>query len=151
LQRSLITSRVESPDPSSPRSPKSEVVQPIESKSLVKRGADTRRGISKFRVSQTEVLKSPQVVGRKSEGMADMGGKMWFSSHTQLDNSERTMVLDRLLLVSAIAAMSLRSYGILSPIPSMHDEHAPVPWVTIVIGLASKYDLQARNQSHCKR
>jgi hypothetical protein len=64
---------------------KSEGIQPIEWKTLVERGADTGRGISKFRVSQTEVLKPPQVVGHKPEGMADMDVRMWLSSHSLLD------------------------------------------------------------------
>jgi hypothetical protein len=55
LLRSLTASRVQSTDPASPKSPKLEGVQPIEWKSLVERGADSGRGISKFRVSQTEV------------------------------------------------------------------------------------------------
>lgn len=65
--------------------PKSEGIQPIEWKSLVERGADTGRGISKFRVSQMEVFKPPQVVGHKPEGMADMDVRMWVSSHSRLD------------------------------------------------------------------
>ena len=64
---------------------KSESIQPIEWRSLVERGVDTERGISKFRVSQTEVFKPPQVVGRKPEGMADMDVRMWVSSHSRLD------------------------------------------------------------------
>ena len=64
---------------------KSEGIQPIEWKPLVERGADTGRGISKFRASQTEVFKPPQVVGHKPEGMADMDVRMWISSHSRLD------------------------------------------------------------------
>lgn len=64
---------------------KSESIQPIEWKSLVERGVDTGRGISKFRVSKTEVFKPPQVVGHKPEGMADMDVRMWLSSHSRLD------------------------------------------------------------------
>ncbi|KAF9643420.1 hypothetical protein BDM02DRAFT_3123488 [Thelephora ganbajun] len=64
---------------------KSEGIQPIDWKSLVERGADTGRGISKFRVSQMEVFKPPQVVGHKPEGMADMDVRMWLSSHSRLD------------------------------------------------------------------
>ena len=64
---------------------KSEGIQPADWKSLVERGADTGKGISKFRVSQTEVYKPPQVVGRKPEGMAGMDVRMWVSSHGRLD------------------------------------------------------------------
>jgi hypothetical protein len=65
--------------------PKSEGIQPIDWKSLVERGADTGKGISKFRVSQTEVFKPPQVVGHKPEGMSDMDVRMWVASHGRLD------------------------------------------------------------------
>ena len=64
---------------------KSESIQPIEWRSLVERGVDTGRGVSKFRVSQVEVFKPPQVVGRKPEGMEDMDIRMWVSSHSRLD------------------------------------------------------------------
>jgi len=64
---------------------KSEGIQPIDWKSLVERGADTGRGNSKFRVSQLEVFKPPQVVGHKPEGMADMDVKMWVTSQGRLD------------------------------------------------------------------
>jgi len=64
---------------------KSEGIQPIEWKPLVERGVDTGRGVSKFRASQTEVFKPPQVVGHKPEGMADMDVRMWISGHSRLD------------------------------------------------------------------
>ena len=64
---------------------KSEGIQPIDWKSLVERGADTGKGISKFRVSQMEVFKPPQVVGHKPEGMEGMNVRMWVSSHSQLN------------------------------------------------------------------
>ena len=64
---------------------RSEGIQPVEWRSLVERGVDTGRGISKFRVSQMEVFKPPQVVGHKPEGMADMDVRMWVSSHSRLD------------------------------------------------------------------
>jgi len=64
---------------------KSEGILPIEWKPLVERGVDTGRGISKFRATQTEVHKPPQVVGQKPEGMADMDVRMWVSSHSRLD------------------------------------------------------------------
>jgi len=46
---------------------------------------DTGKGVSKFRVSQTEVFKPPQVVGQKPEGMGDMDVRMWVASHGRLD------------------------------------------------------------------
>ena len=64
---------------------KSEGIQPIDWKSLVERGADTGKGISKFRVSQVEVFKPPQVVGHKPEGMEGMNVRMWVTSHGRLD------------------------------------------------------------------
>ena len=64
---------------------KSEGIQPIDWKSLVERGADTGKGVSKFRVSQTEISKPPQVVGHKPEGTADMDVRMWVASHGRLD------------------------------------------------------------------
>jgi len=64
---------------------KSEGIQSIDWKSLVEHGADTGKGVSKFRVSQTEVFKPPQVVGHKPEGMADMDVRMWVTSHGRLD------------------------------------------------------------------
>ena len=65
--------------------PKSEGIQPIDWKSLVERGADTGKGISKFRVAKTEVFKPPQVVGHRPEGMAGMDVRMWVASHGRLD------------------------------------------------------------------
>jgi len=64
---------------------KSEGIQPVDWKTLVERGVDTGRGTSKFRVSQLEVFKPPQVVGHKPEGMADMDVKMWVTSQGRLD------------------------------------------------------------------
>jgi len=64
---------------------KSEGIQPVDWKSLVERGADTGKGVSKFRVAQMEVLKPPQVVGDKPEGTADMDVRMWVASHGRLD------------------------------------------------------------------
>ena len=64
---------------------KSEGIQAIDWKSLVERGADTGRGLSKFRVAQTEIYRPPQVVGHKPEGIADMDVRMWVSSHGRLD------------------------------------------------------------------
>ena len=64
---------------------KSEGIQPVDWKSLVERGADTGKGVSKFRISQMEVLKPPQVVGDKPEGTADMDVRMWVASHGRLD------------------------------------------------------------------
>ena len=64
---------------------KSEGIQPVDWRSLVERGADTGRGISKFRVSQTEVYRPPQVVGSKPGNTLDMDVKMWVTSHGRLD------------------------------------------------------------------
>ena len=64
---------------------KSEGIQPTDWKSLVERGVDTGRGISKFRVSQVEVSAPPRVVGHKPEGIEDMDVKTYVSSHGQLD------------------------------------------------------------------
>ena len=63
----------------------SEGIQPVDWKSLVERGADTGKGISKFRVSQTEVLWPPQVVGHEPRGIDDMDVRMYLSSHSRLD------------------------------------------------------------------
>ena len=63
----------------------SEGIQPIDWRSLVERGADTGKGISKFRVSLTEVSAPPQVVGYKPEGISDMDVRMHVSSHGRLD------------------------------------------------------------------
>lgn len=63
----------------------SEGIQFADWKSLVERGVDTGRGISKFRVSQTEVFIPPQVVGRKPEGIANMDVRMYVSSRDRLD------------------------------------------------------------------
>jgi len=83
--RNLITSFAGS-NASLPPS-KAEGNQPIEWKALVERGVDTKKGISEFRVCQTEVFAPPQVVGQKPEGMADMDVRMWVSSHSQVDMS----------------------------------------------------------------
>ena len=64
---------------------KAEGTQPIEWRALVERGVDTGKGISVFRVCQTEVFAPPKVVGRKPEGMEDMDVRMWVSSHSKLD------------------------------------------------------------------
>jgi len=64
---------------------KSEGIQPLDWKPLVERGADTGKGVSKFRVSQTEIFKPPQVVGHKPEGSAGMDVRMWVASHGRLD------------------------------------------------------------------
>ena len=63
----------------------SEGIQPTNWKHLVERGIDTGEGVSKFRVSQVEVITPPQVVGHKPEGIADMDVRMYISSHGQLD------------------------------------------------------------------
>ena len=63
----------------------SEGTQPMDWKPLVERGADTGKGISKFRVSQVEVFAPPQVVGHKPKGIADMDLRMYVSSHSRLD------------------------------------------------------------------
>ena len=66
---------------------RSEGIQPTDWKSLVERGVDTGKGISKFRVAQMEVFAPPKVVGRKPEGIADMDVTMRISSHSRLDIS----------------------------------------------------------------
>ena len=63
----------------------SEGIQPIDWKSLVERGADTGKGISKFRVSQVEVFAPPKVVGHRPEGIASMDVRMYVSGRGRLD------------------------------------------------------------------
>ena len=63
----------------------SEGIQPIDWKTVVERGIDTGRGISKFRVSQVDVFAPPRVVGHKPEGIADMDVRMYVSGHGRLD------------------------------------------------------------------
>ncbi|KAF9789698.1 mitochondrial ribosomal protein subunit-domain-containing protein, partial [Thelephora terrestris] len=63
----------------------SEGLQPIDWRSLVERGVDTGKGISKFRVSLMEVSTPPRVVGHKPDGISNMDVRMHVSSHGRLD------------------------------------------------------------------